>query len=678
MTSVLPVLSAPGVYFAPNAPSRELRAELMDVVAFVGVAPRGPAWEPVSDRTLVEAGTPRARSVAVAVDSWDAYVERFGAFEGPGLLPHAVAAFFAQGGRQAYVVRIVHDEIVWDGARAMPLGCAHHGFSQQVVQAAGGGAVRFRARNEGLWGERLSLTLSFTARPLAVRATEPAALVLEHGASVVPGTLVRLRASDGGVHLRWITSIALRGRLGSAGRDLVATLDNAVLTPLVQVEQVEAALTMLDHDPDRRRSERFDRLGLRPGHPRWLPDVITAESLLVEVADPLTGIDVLDDTLPPVPSELIADPADPALRAADRWHLVTPDDVFGRLLEGGESGTQGLEALLSAPEVASLVVPDLYCPAEPPTGEPVELPGSFAGPTFAPCVDQPPTLHPPPSTLPLVGLRLDPADAGDLERIILLQQQLVAVAERLRCVALLDVPPGLRQRAILRWRARFDSSFAAAYHPWLRAPSDGRAGPLVDLNPSAVAAGILARVELRQGVPRGPANEPSSGVVDVTDQVSDDRHGDLHQAGINVFRRQPDAVWLTGARTLSTERALRQLSVRRLLLLLQRSVARQLQWTVFEPNDEPLRAGLTRMLEGLLGGLDAQGAFAGATPAESWFVRVAQGRDLGIEADRGQVVVEIGVAPAEPTEFIVVRVSLDTEGTVSTRLRVGSGVIAHG
>ncbi|MGH8932933.1 MAG: phage tail sheath subtilisin-like domain-containing protein [Egibacteraceae bacterium] len=678
MTNALPVLGAPGVYFAPDLPSRELRAEPMDVVAFVGVAPRGPAWEPVSDRTLVEAGTPRARSVAVPVDSWDGYVERFGAFEGPGLLPHAVAAFFAQGGRRAYVVRIVHDEIAWDGSRAMPLGCAHHTLSVRAVRAAGGGAVRFRARNEGLWGERLSLTLSFAVRPLAVRATEPGALVFERGAQVLPGTLVRLRAGDGSVRLRWITTVRWRGRLASTGHDLIAELDDVVLVPPVQVEQVEAELTVLDRDPDRRRAERFDRLGLRPGHPRWVPDVLTAESRLVEVADPLAGIDVLDATLPPAQSEPVTDPDLSGLRAADRWHLVTPDDVFGRLLGGDESGTEGLDALLLAPEVASIVAPDLYCPAEPPATEPVTLPGSLAGPTFAPCVDQPSRMHPPPSTLPLVGLRLDPADAGDLERITLLQQQLVAVAERLRCVALLDVPPGLRRQAIMRWRSRFDSSFAAAYHPWLRAPSGGRAGPLVDLNPSAVAAGILARTELRQGVPHGPANEPSVGVVHVTDRVDDERHGDLHQAGIDVFRRQPDGVWLTGARTLSAEGALRQLSVRRLLLLLQRSVARQLQWVVFEPNDELLRAGLTRMLEGLLGGLDAQGAFAGATPAESWFVHVAEGRDVGLEADRGQVVVEIGVAPAEPAEFIVVRVSLDAEGSVETRLRVGSGVITHG
>ncbi len=33
--------------------------------------------------------------------SWDEYRYAFGGFEGPGRLPYAVAAFFAQGGRRA-------------------------------------------------------------------------------------------------------------------------------------------------------------------------------------------------------------------------------------------------------------------------------------------------------------------------------------------------------------------------------------------------------------------------------------------------------------------------------------------------------------------------------------------------------------------------------------------------
>jgi len=105
---------------------------------------------PIPDSMQVDAGTgDRARSVAVPVDSWDDYLERFGAFEAPGLLPHAVATFFAQGGRRAWVVRIVHDEHGWDGSAMVPFGCAYHDladpargdFDQPVVNTADGRAL---------------------------------------------------------------------------------------------------------------------------------------------------------------------------------------------------------------------------------------------------------------------------------------------------------------------------------------------------------------------------------------------------------------------------------------------------------------------------------------------------------------------------------------------------------
>src|SRR5947199_72942 len=83
----------------------------MDVCAFVGVAPRGPARPARFDvdwATQDECDAKPARSVAVAVESFDAYRRLYGGFEGPGLLPYAVASFFEQGGRRAYIVRIVH------------------------------------------------------------------------------------------------------------------------------------------------------------------------------------------------------------------------------------------------------------------------------------------------------------------------------------------------------------------------------------------------------------------------------------------------------------------------------------------------------------------------------------------------------------------------------------------
>src|SRR6185369_2061484 len=106
---------APGIYKLPDSPLRALTGVRMDVCAFVGVAPRGPVRVPVvnekwlDDRPCVEDQRPRRRTVAVPIESFDEYRRLFGGFEGPGLLPYAVASFFEQGGQRAYIARIVHD-----------------------------------------------------------------------------------------------------------------------------------------------------------------------------------------------------------------------------------------------------------------------------------------------------------------------------------------------------------------------------------------------------------------------------------------------------------------------------------------------------------------------------------------------------------------------------------------
>ena len=277
---------------------------------------------------------------------------------------------------------------------------------------------------------------------------------------------------------------------------------------------------------------------------------------------------------------------------------------------------------------------------------------------------------------PLTGLRLDPAVPAEFDRIVERQRQLVQLAENLQVVALLDVPPGLRPAQVPHWRSHFDSSYAAAYHPWPRGVSPQNT--LVPVPPSAVAAGLIARCELREGISRGAANEVAGGIVDVTDLVDDQQHAELHRLGVDVFRMETVGVYLTGARTLSLDPAWRQLNVRRLLLLIERAVRRQLQWTAFEPNDLQLREGLRQQLDVLLAILFDEGCFAGATAEDSWFVNVASDAMLAAEADSGELVVEVGVVPSEPIEYIVLRVAVQAEGTIKTTVTTGPGVISHG
>ena len=112
-------LGAPGIYRVAEEPLRALTGVRMDVCAFVGVAPRGPARQPYFDGSWAPQpcmpGETVRLAVPVAIESWDAYVRLYGSYEGPSLLPYAVSAFFQNGGRRAYVVRIVHQYFKSDG-----------------------------------------------------------------------------------------------------------------------------------------------------------------------------------------------------------------------------------------------------------------------------------------------------------------------------------------------------------------------------------------------------------------------------------------------------------------------------------------------------------------------------------------------------------------------------------
>ena len=660
-------IGAPGIYELSVSPLRELTGVRMDVAAFVGVAPRGPAREPVDDRAIlddasladlpwVDPARPRRRTVPVAVESWDDYRRLFGGFEGEGLLPYAVASFFEQGGTRAYVARIVHDY----RAAALDAG----GVAAATLRSVGssGGPVRLHARNEGSWGNRLGAALSFRARPLPLLGASTDTLTLAPDDPLPGGSLVRLTLPGGTRVLRFVVRVSDDPRAREPRYDRHATLDRPCSTAPVGAEMVEGSLEVVDADPAYERVERHQGVGLAYGHPRWLGDVLSMESELV-LPDPAWAA----GELLPASADLADAVTGPFEGGEDRENAIVPEDFFDdEWVLGDEFPRNGVHSLVCIADVSLVLAPDLYSPGPLAPLEHVVTPVSLAGPDFATCVVPPPVPVQDPALPPLTGLRLEPELPDDLRRITELQARLVGLADQLGSfVVLLDVPPRLSHYELLAWRAALASSFAAVYHPWLRVsqPADER-NTLVAVNPSAVAAGIAARLEHERGVMWGPFNTPAAGVVDVDERVSPSRHDELHPLGVNVFLKERDAVRLAAGRTLSRDPAYRQLSIRRLVTMLHRALEQQMQWTVFEPNDEALRSTLRHMLESFLRELWYANAFTGATEAEAFFVRCDESLNPPAIVDEGRLIVELGIAPAEPLEFLLLRLDRDGDGTV--------------
>lgn len=656
-------IGAPGIYKLPDSPLRGLTGVRMDVCAFVGVAPRGPVRVPVvneiwlDDRPCVEDARPRRRTVAVPVESFDEYRRIFGAFEGPGLLPYAVAAFFEQGGRRAYVARIVRDygNDAVKNAAAVAFG---------TVPGTAPVDIKLNARNEGSWGNLLRASLSFTARPLIFDTPQFTSLTVNDNVDLPAGTLLRL-TFDGGLQvLRSVTGITRQPIATKPGYVQEAEFDQAVIAEIKSAEVVEGVLSIDDGEG---RFERHERLGFSALHPRWMATVLCYESTLVYPDKSWSNGTVIPtdpDLLPARPSKLFTG-------GADRYREITPDDFFDpQWTLGDDEPGNGVCALTQLADLSLVVTSDLYSPAPLAPSENVIDPVSLAGPEFERCVDLPPNKEEQADqNLDLKLLRLDPQSPADLETIIVYQKKLEELAEGLRSfIVLLDVPPGLHQRQILKWRGRFDSAFLAAYHPWLRVSRrDDTRDALISVPPSAVAAGIIAKQELAFGVPQGPANVLGAEVVSVDDVVTPARHDELHPEGVNVYLRERDGIRLTAARTLSRDPAYRQLSVRRLLTMIRRALEQQMQWVVFEPNNSALRLEVRLALHSYLRQLFRIGAFRGATEEEAFFVRCDETNNPAYISDAGRLIADVGIAPAEPLEFIVLSLSREGDGTLTLK-----------
>jgi phage tail sheath protein FI len=131
----------------------------------------------------------------------------------------------------------------------------------------------------------------------------------------------------------------------------------------------------------------------------------------------------------------------------------------------------------------------------------------------------------------------------------------------------------------------------------------------------------------------------------------------LHTEGINLALTQAEGVVLMGARSLSRNGAYRALAARRVVHWLLRWLQREAPWLVFEPLNPGLVEDVRLWVQNLLRRLWRGGALRGNSEAEAFFVRVA-----AEPRRQGELRVDIGLALAEPLEFIVVRLSLADDG----------------
>jgi len=655
----MPAYLAPGVYLRPQRTDRpDVQIVRTDVAGFVGYTERGPLPLPLADDLAKQW---RPEELAVRLTSWDEFRAIFG-----GVLPHAylayaVRGFFENGGTTCHVVRVAAVDAKDELERPA--------FARWAFQAAGAAVAGGTLRETAIAGARdvvAQSPLTLGSAWMVELSDPPNGLHERHLVAESSSANVRLAAPleatyrAGSLVVAYAAGLVIEARTaGSWGNRI--HLDCRPLTPDAAVTRVSLRLR-LDPGPDRdhpREEEFYRELSLDRTSPAYAAAVVNPRSRLIRVVYPpftehevvRTGKPVSPTATVPLARAQFADGPRRAEGGRDGLRAVGPDD-FGL---GGDR-LRGLRALEAIDQVSILCAPDavLELPAPP-----FLLPPPRPAPC-APPVERPPA--PPPD--PTGSVRpLSPSAR------LLVQGGLLEQCERMRDrVAIIDPPEDARATTeLLAWRRTVTSRFGATYFPWIRVPDSlGPGGSFRAVPPSGHVAGVYARVDLRDGVHRAPANETLEGVADAVESISTARQEQLNPFGVNVLRAFPGrGVRVWGARSLAdekTDRDWRFIHVRRLISMIEESVEDSMQWTAFEPNDETLRATLVHSLSLFLDAIWQRGGLKGAVPEEGFYVKCDETNNPQTVIDAGQLVCEVGVAIAAPMEFIVFEVRQKPDG----------------
>ncbi|MFQ5445865.1 MAG: phage tail sheath family protein [Saprospiraceae bacterium] len=186
--------------------------------------------------------------------------------------------------------------------------------------------------------------------------------------------------------------------------------------------------------------------------------------------------------------------------------------------------------------------------------------------------------------------------------------------------------------------------------------------------PSPAIAGIYNMVDNSSGVWKAPANVSLAATSGLTATINTAEQDAMNVSpdgrSINAIRQFPGrGILVWGARTLAgNDNEWRYVSVRRFFNMVEESIKKAATAFVFEPNDSNTWLRVKAMIENFLTGLWKQGAMAGATPNDAFFVKAGLGETMTpADIEAGRMIIEMGVAVVRPAEFIVIRIELQMQ-----------------
>jgi phage tail sheath protein FI len=237
--------------------------------------------------------------------------------------------------------------------------------------------------------------------------------------------------------------------------------------------------------------------------------------------------------------------------------------------------------------------------------------------------------------------------------------------EQRRAFYIIDPPPGdtpAQIQALVTGGTLGTSDHAAIYYPYINI-TDPLTGQLRPTAPSGTVAGLYAATDSARGIWKAPAgtNAALRGALALEYAVSDAESGYLNPVAINAIRNlTPHGIVAWGARTMHGNDAnpsdYKYVPVRRLALYIEQSLLRGTQWVVFEPNDATLWGEVRKSISSFMDTLFRQGAFAGSSPREAYFVKCDADTNPQSQIALGILNIVVGFAPVDPAEFVIITI----------------------
>lgn len=511
-------------------------------------------------------------------------------------LPYAIEQFFANGGSRAYIMRAVPGD-----AKAASLTT---------------GVLRITAANPGAWAENMRVSVAPASKAKTqVLAVSGADLTLKNADGFSAGDVVELFDGKAIAHA---TVKSVLDRIVTLDAPCALDVADSKVGTAKYIKTCEITITARLDDS----VETFENLSLKPDALNYVcvrtrkSDLICAEVLEGKVPAREKAKDKDGKELPVaagpvsvVPFELCgggdAELVLTLVGGANGSVLtVTADAYIGK--DDGPGKRTGLQAFRENGNVSIMAIPGVTAP---------EVQAALIG----------------------------------------------FCEEKKSCFALLDVPMDIKKtNDVANFRDMYDSTYAAMYHPWLEM-MDAGAKRSAYFPPSGAIAGVYARVDTERGVHKAPANEVVRGCTGLSCTYNEGEQDVLNPIGVNLIRAftgRGIRVW--GARTISSNGLWKYLNVRRLFIYVEESIKANTNWVVFEPNSATLWSRVTRTIETFLATCWRDGALAGSSPSEAFFVECGPTTMTQDDIDNGRLICKIGIAPVKPAEFVIFRITQKT------------------